>query len=797
MPPSRTPLLCLYTLSGFCTLTLETLWMRVATRWAGNTVVAAAEVIVVFFATAALGNLWGARLVERGTRPLRYYGRCEIAAGLAALATFAASVWFRDHRWATLLLVGPPSFLAGVAFPCLAETFVPGADRRTASGGPFYGMNLLGAALGVAAGGVLLPWWLGVRGAFTVAAGVQIAGGIIAWRLAARTTMPSRSAPIAAKTDAMWPGWTLLTISGVLSLAVQTLLITWARQILEGSVYAIAGVLAAFIGGLGLGALAAAWLRAKGRAPRELLALFAGAGAALLFIAPTAGAWLVGREIDLTGASPAAMLAQAVGGSVLWLVPLTVCLGGVFPVAWEIARSRSPHEGRVLGFALAANKLGAAAGALAGLFVLLPTCGLARGMTLLGWAYLLVAMCAGHRVMLLAVVAVGVWTSTRPREVPGITPTMRAVAEYSGAYGPVAVVEDRVTDSRQILLNSRQRLSGTKHALASQQHQGWVPLLFTRTPDRVMTIGMASGISAAAMLDFPVRELHAVELVPEVVRAAREHFGEWNGALFADPRARVHVGDGRVVLARLPGKFDAIVCDIFFPNEDGTANLYTREFFDDARERLNPGGVFCLWLPCYQHTAQTAGSIVRTFGDAFPNAIVVRSNLDPMQPVIGLLGSNDPLPVSREFLATRLSERSPYFRSAENAWLLLAGDLRAAEPGFAEFPPITDDHPLLAWLGPRQPPPRERLVGMTFLDWIGKRFVRPLYPSCDLGATTTDELLAAVRAANFYFAAAVAESVIPGDSRPEATRLRQAAGYLERARSLHPRAELPREAIGK
>lgn len=825
-PPYPGSLLVLYTVSGFSTLALETLWMRVISLWAGNTVVAAALVLVVFFAAAALGNLWGARLVERSPQPLIYYGRAEVAAGLAALITFAVGRWLWQHpgafpaAWsgqipATLLLVGPPAFLAGVAFPSLTESFVPSADRRTANGAPFYGLNLLGAALGVAVGGVLLPWKLGIKVSFAAAAGLQIAGGLIALRLATRTeTQPRRLAKSGTAPGSAWLGWMLLAVSGALSLAVQSLLILWARQVLEGSVYAIAGVLTTFIGGLGLGALAAARLRAKGHAPADLLTLFAGLSALLLFVAPSAGAWLISRRIDLAGATPVAMLVQALSGCALWLLPLTFCLGGVFPVAWELARSRTPHEGRVLGFALATNKFGAAFGALAGIFLLLPAFGLARSTALLGWAYLLTAVVVliharrlNPRTTATVVVlaSVGWWQTSRPREVLGLTPSLRAIADLTGPYGPVAVVEDRTSGSRQILLNSRQRLSGTQHALASQHHQSWVPLLFCRSPDRVMTIGMASGISAAAALDFPVGELHAVELVPEVVQAAKAHFADWNHALFSDPRVRVHLGDGRAVLARMPGKFDAIICDLFFPSEDGTANLYSREFFTDARSRLNPGGVFCLWLPCYQHTAQTAGSIVRTFSEAFPSAVVVRANLDPMQPVIGLLGANDPIPISRDFLAAQLASpagralatRSLFFRSPENAALLFAGDLHAADPDFAAFPLTTDDYPLLAYLGPRQPPARERLVGMTFLDWIGKRFVRPLYPSCDLGATSSEQMLAAVRAANLYFAAAVADSVIPGDTRPEVVRERQVQGYLERAQALQPAAILPREALGR
>lgn len=820
----------LWALSGFCTLTLETVWMRQISLWAGNTVVASTLVIVVFFASAAAGNLWGARLVAGAARPLGYYGRFEVAAGVAAICTFTASQWLWRHLGAlpasfagqipaALLLVGLPAALSGVAFPSLAETFLHGPDERTARGAPFYGLNLLGAALGVAAGGgVLLPWWLGVQGAFGVAAALQIAGGAAAWRVASlgENTRPPETKTRSAETSLgpAWIGWILLAASGVLSLAAQSLLIVWGRQIFEGSVYAVCGVLAAFICGLGLGALAAGAWRRRGLTPAGLLTGFAGAGALLLCLVPMAGAWLVRSEMHFTAETPPGMIVQAVTWCALALLPLTFCLGGMFPVAWELAHSRAPQEGRVLGTALALNKAGAAAGTVAGLFVLLPWLGLARGTLLLGWAYLVVAclpallarrISPSQAILLSAVAALGLWQWATPPPALGLTPALRPVAAYSGAYGPVSVVEDRTTGSRQILVNSRQRLSGTRHALSSQQHQSWVPLLWCPQPERVLTIGMAAGISAAAALDFPLRELHSIELVPEVVQAAREHFGEWNGALFTDPRSHVIIGDGRVTLARLPGNFDAIVCDLFFPTEEGSAQLYAREFFEDARARLNPHGVFCIWLPCYQHTPETAGIIVRTFLDSFPHAIMVRSGFDPLQPVIGLLGSAEPLPLSREYLTARLAtpearaiaRTSPFFQSPDNAFLLLAGDLHNADPSFANYPVTTDDRPLLAWLGPRLPRGHERLIGFPFLEWIGKRYLRPEYPSCNLGATPPDELLRSIRAANFYYAAAAANALIPGDLRPEAVRVRQVAGYLEKARALSPGVRLPEETLGR
>ena len=829
-PANRLPLVLmgLYGLSGFCMLALETLWMHAVSLWAGNTVVAATLVIAVFFIAAALGNLLGASLVQRRQNSLFLYGCFEISAAATAALTFFAGQWIWSHVTAwpleqvsvTLLLVGPPSLLSGFAFPILTEALVSSPQLRTIKAGPLYGMNLLGAALGVISGGVLLPWGLGLRISFALVLNLQAAGGIAACLLLARRKLKAEEEKqkLAEPTGKPGPdpsrlGLALLALSGLLSLATQLLLIQWARQILQGSVFAVTAVLGVFIGGLGLGSILAASLRRRGQPPLNLLVIFTGLSALLLFVVPPVGRWLAGLNVSLGSLDPLGMLGASLGWSLLALLPLTICLGGVFPVAWELAAGDQPHQGAVLGRMLAINKAAAGIGASLGVFVVLPCLGLISGTNSLAWSYLaisIVAMFYARRsfwlfeaIVLMA--ALGLWVGTRSWPAPGVSPDENLVAEYSGFYGPVSIVDKRSTGSRQIVVNSRQRLSGTQHAMSSQQHEGWVPLLFCRRPERVLTIGMAAGISANAMLDYPIQELDAVELIPEVARAARENFGEWNHRLFSDPRAKVMIGDGRVVLARLPGKYDAIVCDLFFPVEDGTANLYSRDFFRRARDHLQPDGLFCLWLPCYQHDEQSAGMVIHTFLEVFPNAVLVRSNLDPEQPVIGLLGSGQPIPVSQSFLATRLAslagtsipERSPFFRSPENAALLFAGDLRACNPNFNSFPITTDDKPLFSFIGPREPRSGQRLIGIPFLNWIGRRFLEPRFPSCDLGGTPPGDLLSSTRAANYYFATAIAQCVLPGDPRSEEARTSQVFRSLAHAQSLSPKVQLPDEALGQ
>jgi len=81
------------------------------------------------------------------------------------------------------------------------------------------------------------------------------------------------------------------------------------------------------------------------------------------------------------------------------------------------------------------------------------------------------------------VLGFGVWQTLRLHASLGLLPTEQLLASYCGTYGEVEVIKVLTSDPLQLLLNSKQRLSGTQHALASQHHQAWVPLLFCRNPE--------------------------------------------------------------------------------------------------------------------------------------------------------------------------------------------------------------------------------------------------------------------------------------------------------------------------
>ncbi|HKA14270.1 MAG TPA: fused MFS/spermidine synthase [Myxococcota bacterium] len=179
--------------------------------------------------------------------------------------------------------------------------------------------------------------------------------------------------------------------SGFAALLYQT---AWTRElsfVFGTSELAVAAVLAAYMGGLALGAAAAA--RAAGRLRRPVLAygllelaiavsaLAVPAGIALVDAGYAA---LIGGARDWPETSAAATLLQLAGAFAV-LLPPTAFMGATLPLLARHAVRRDDEVGSRVGVLYAVNTAGAIAGTLCAAFALIPALGL-RGAVWVGAA---------------------------------------------------------------------------------------------------------------------------------------------------------------------------------------------------------------------------------------------------------------------------------------------------------------------------------------------------------------------------------------------------------------------------
>src|SRR5581483_10713579 len=109
------------------------------------------------------------------------------------------------------------------------------------------------------------------------------------------------------------------------------------------------------------------------------------------------------------------------------------------------------------------------------------------------------------------------------------------------------------------------------------------------------------------------------ELSKAVVRAA-PLFRLVNHDVLLRPNVRMHVDDGRNYLLLTDQKYDVITADIIRPTHAGATNLYSKEYFELARERLADGGIMVQWLE--QLSEEHYKILMRSFVETFPYVTV-------------------------------------------------------------------------------------------------------------------------------------------------------------------------------
>mmetsp|Transcript_54426 Transcript_54426/g.100568 ORF Transcript_54426/g.100568 Transcript_54426/m.100568 type:complete len:319 (-) Transcript_54426:55-1011(-) len=116
-------------------------------------------------------------------------------------------------------------------------------------------------------------------------------------------------------------------------------------------------------------------------------------------------------------------------------------------------------------------------------------------------------------------------------------------------------------------------------------------MLLHEGPKTVYIGGGGEGSTAREVLKHKsVTKCVMVDIDDAVVRFCKEHLDE-NSAAFADPRLELVIDDAKAWLERSDMKFDVIIMDLDDPLEGGPCyQLYTAEFYEMLKGRLNPGG---------------------------------------------------------------------------------------------------------------------------------------------------------------------------------------------------------------
>ncbi len=145
------------------------------------------------------------------------------------------------------------------------------------------------------------------------------------------------------------------------------------------------------------------------------------------------------------------------------------------------------------------------------------------------------------------------------------------------------------------------------------------------------------------------------------------------------------------MLRRTSRRYDVVSSEPSYPTNSVVGNLFTRDYFELAAERLSEGGIYSQWLPYYILTNDDVTVMLKTFGSVFPHVYLwkVPDGLDLI-----MLGSRRPFTVTAEEIRSRVSELNSLGRPLR--YVLSRGPDEVAEIARMEDVPInTDDHPII------------------------------------------------------------------------------------------------------
>jgi spermidine synthase len=190
-----------------------------------------------------------------------------------------------------------------------------------------------------------------------------------------------------------------------------------------------------------------------------------------------------------------------------------------------------------------------------------------------------------------------------------------------------------------------------------QRMLGHITTLVPATPSRVLVIGCGAGVTAGAVsIDPLVKNQTIAEIEPLVPRVVSTYFAEHNFDVIRNPKVHVQYDDARHYLLTTNEKFDAITSDPLDPWVKGAATLYTREFFAEVKNHLNPGGVVTLFVQLYESNEAAVKSEIATFLEAFPNGAVFANTANGQGYDLVLFGQLEDRKINVDTVQARLSD---------------------------------------------------------------------------------------------------------------------------------------------
>ncbi|MGI8589110.1 MAG: fused MFS/spermidine synthase [Chloroflexia bacterium] len=715
------PLLLAVLVCGAGSMTLEMSASRLLAPHFGSSLYIWAILIGLVMIFLASGYSIGGRLADRAPRPALLYGIIAAVGLLIALIplisgpVLSASEQLSDGTLAldpgagiaVIALFMLPVTLLGCVSPFAVRLRISevGAAGRTA--GSLYALSTLGSILGTFVPVFLLMPYLGIAVTLYLS-GISllaVAGiGLLAGRSNPPATFPTRVVedrlPSARMTAARRGVGAEVVAVGVAGLCLMILEMT-ASQLLRpyfgNSLFIWATLIGLVMIYLTVGYFLGGRLADRYPSVRVFYGLLVAAGIATAII-PTLAQPLLTWSLEGFSQISVSIFYGALAGVIgLFAVPM-ILLGCVSPFAIRL-RMRDPDAaGRTAGSIYALSTFGSIFGTFIPVFLLLPNIGSGRTLLLAAGALMLTVTLGlyasgkpGARLAAAGLLAVAALGLLPPPSLIKPPPYGSLLAERESVYNYIQVVQ-RDNGDVHLVLNEGHAVhsiyrADQAHPLTGGPWDYWLVAPYVNAGKRpadvhnMLMLGSAAGTAAELFTRvYGPKPVDDVEIDPEIVKLGRQYFH------LDSPNINNIVRDARVYLRTTDKKYSIVGIDAY-RQPYIPFHLTTREFFQEARDRLEPGGVAMINAGRAGKDYRLVNAIAATMRSVFPHVYIIDVAAGGNSMVIGTEQAGG----ISNFGANAAAATDPLLRQVFAA-SLDHGNMREVQPASVTGDPVfTDD----------------------------------------------------------------------------------------------------------
>ncbi len=644
-------------------LVYEIVWSRELSHIFGTSAIAVSTVLTVFMAGLALGGYYGGKLIERSANKSRLVSYFSFGIGISCFLTLILFplirhlytalhnafsslflFWLVQFFLAALVLI-IPTFLIGAVFPMIIKLYHEQHRAIGSSVGIPYAIDTIGGSLGVLIAIFFFIPSFGFLTTSIIASLANFIAGILTFpiRSPQEPSATTHSSPISRSV------LFLFFLSGCAALMFQVIWTRFVSLIYGSGVYSFGIVLISFLLGLGAGSFCYAKWQHKITHKITAFAMvefFIGIfGITLIKVFPYLDRWFL--TIFFASPTYATFLSlQTLTLIAILLIP-TFLMGITLPLLSSIVLH---HEkvGEGVGKLYAINSCGAIFGAFLAGFAIIPIFGLNYSSTFAASIYLFIAAAffliyaekpirinVAEALFFILIIGAIFFTSlhnsdyifggvyyhgTRYDSIESYINAKEGrdsiVFLKNSPYGQVSVV----WQGTNIILKNNGKADASLGDQLTQAMLTHIPLLLHPSPAQMAIIGLGGGFSTASAVKHSIPTIDVIEIDPAVAEAVGTVIASYNEDVLKNEKVNLILADGRNYIETTQEKYDVIVSEP--PNiwVSGVSNLFTKEFYQAARNHLNEKGILSQWVPRYEMSEKDYQLFINTVLSVFPYA---------------------------------------------------------------------------------------------------------------------------------------------------------------------------------